>query len=1154
MKRPKFRKREFTRLFALILLLGLSSNLLAQITVNVEKTSLRSALKQIEHASEYKFFFNESLKELSNQVSFKFDDASIEQVMQTITADNALTYKMEKDNVIVIMQKENKPTVAQKVTGAVFDEAGEPIIGASVLVKGTMVGTITDMDGNFTIDAPEKSKITVTYIGYTATDINANDQKALAHIVLQEDSKMIDEVVVVGYGTQKKVNLTGALTSISMDDVKGSRPLVNVSSALQGAVPGLLVSTGSNEPGTGKSFQLRGAFTVGTGSSGSTIAPLVLIDNVEGDIDMLNPEDIENITVLKDAASTAIYGARAAGGVILVTTKKPREKTAFRLNYNNNFAIGKVVNTPKQAPFSTTLKGYMEAYGDNYFTYTTPSASKWLEYLEQYKANPSAFKTVGDGIFVDEDGKMYFLNEHDTYANFMENSFQQTHNISASGGTEKLRYRISGAILDNDGILVSNKDTYRRFNLNSFIAADIAKWFTQEVTVSYAQSKRQKPQSGIGSMFGSLFLNVTPEGNMPESVCTAISKDTPFYTPRNQVLNAAAVKYNVSNPRLMLKSIIKPFKKFETVFEYTYDKNVYNQHFYSDYIGYINEQGGPIYNVAQNQDYLEKTHSFTNYNAINLYGTYSLDFADNHFKFMAGYNQEYSYYESLYSKAYGMMLTDVPSLSGGTGKLQSTDSYNEYAIRGGFFRVNYNYNDTYLLEVNGRYDGSSKFPRENRFGFFPSVSAGWNVAQEKFMESTRNVVDMLKLRGSYGAIGNQNVSNYAFFPTLDLNNLYNGWLSDGKEVSAITSLPSLVSSTFTWEKVYTMDFGIDINLFNNRFTTVFDWYQKDTKGMLAPGMQLPSVIGADAPWQNTADMRTRGWELSLNWRDRINELNYRIGFNLSDSQSEITKYKSNDASKLLSTFYTGQKLGDIWGYVTDGFYTVDDFEDTKNWKLKEGVTSIKGFSPRPGDIKFVNLRDDATSTNQIDAGVGTLENPGDRKVIGNNLPRYIYGINLGVNYKGFDLNVFMQGTGRRDAWISNNLLFPFGGNNQFSPIYDGLDDYWQPVDYANGDYTAVNANAKYPRIYNQNGGAGSNYRVSDRYLSDASYFRIKNITLAYNVPAVWVKKISFTQMKAFMSIENVATFDKLPNGIDAETLSWSYPTSRVFSFGINVTL
>lgn len=340
------------------------------------------------------------------------------------------------------------------------------------------------------------------------------------------------------------------------------------------------------------------------------------------------------------------------------------------------------------------------------------------------------------------------------------------------------------------------------------------------------------------------------------------------------------------------------------------------------------------------------------------------------------------------------------------------------------------------------------------------------------MKFSRNWLDGLKLRASYGVIGNQNISAYTFMPTMNVNNVSKSWIVNNSYVTAISSLPALVSQNFTWEKVGTVDVGIDATLFHNRFHMTFDWYQRDTKDMLAPGMQLPALVGADAPFQNTADMRTRGWELSLNWRDKIGKVGYRVGLNLSDYQSEIVKYDDNK-DKLLSNFYEGMKLGEIWGRVTDGYYTVDDFEDTNSWKVKEGVVTIDGFEVRPGDVKYKNLRDDNYGTNIITDGDKTFDNPGDRKIIGNETPRYQYGINLGVNYSGFDLNVILQGTGKRDYWVANSVTFPMLGDN-FVPLFSGLDDYWKPKDPGNGDWTAVNPNAKYPRIYGGLGNSKSN--------------------------------------------------------------------------------
>ena len=756
--------------------------------------------------------------------------------------NNALadSYLTSKNEVTTTVQQ------TKKITGNVTNTAGEPIIGATVLEKGnTTNGTITDIDGNFTINLPANATLSISYIGYITQEIQVGYQTSFK-VVLKDDTKTLDEIIVVGYGSQKKANLTGAVSSVKMDEALGDRPLLNAADALQGAVPGLFVSNGGNAPGTSKSFQIRGAYSLGVknsdGTYGNTIKPLVLIDNVEGDIDMINPEDIESINVLKDAASAAIYGARAAGGVILVTTKRPKGASRFELNYNNNFAFGKAVNLPKQAPLMDYLQAYLDCgYSDAYWSLGSPSVSKWMEYLTAYQKDPSSFNTVGDGIYVDESGVPYYLNEKDLYKNFMETSFQMTHNISASGGTDKLRYRISGGYNSNDGVLISDRDKFERMNVNSFISADVTKWFTQEITMSYAHSLQTSP-GGMGGVYNTRLVSYYPEGELPASVNTLADEDLPLFTPRNQILYSNPVNNKNDNPRIFLKSILKPLKGLEAVFEYTFDKNIYDYHWYTGQYDYTTIQGGSSKSFVD--DYLRKYKQHTNYNSINVYATYNKDFGNHHFKVMAGFNQESSYQETLDTYSYNQAVLDVPAMSSGTGTIKATDSYSEYAIRGGFFRVNYNYLDKYLLEVNGRYDGSSKFPKSSRFGFFPSVSAGWQIAQERFMNSTRHWLDGLKLRASYGVIGNQNINPYTFTPSMSVNNKATSWIIDDTYVTSISSLPALVSQNFTWEKVGTINVGLDVNLFNNRLSGVFEWYQRNTNGMLAPGVQLPAVVGA----------------------------------------------------------------------------------------------------------------------------------------------------------------------------------------------------------------------------------------------------------------------------------------------------------------------
>ncbi|GHT70875.1 SusC/RagA family TonB-linked outer membrane protein [Bacteroidia bacterium] len=1120
------------------------------VTIQNKQAKISALFEEIEAQIGMTIAYNSTVIDVNKIISVDIKNKSLPDALTEILKDTGTTFSIQGKQIVISAISQQ----VKKITGIITDAQGEPVIGATIRVKGTNTATITDADGKYSIEAVPGSVLQISYIGFSPSEIMIGNQQ-LADLVLQEDTKLLDEIVVVGFGTQKKLNLTGAVSSITMNEIIGDRPIVNASDALTGNIPGLMVSSGGNSPGQSRSFQIRGAYSVGiknsNGGYGDVIAPLVLIDNVEGDIDMINPEDIESVTVLKDAASSAIYGARAAGGVILITTKKPQTASKFKLNYNNNFGFGKAYNLPVQAPLMEYLQAYTDAeYPDAYWSLRSPSVKKWMEYLSEYKKNPSAFNIVGDGIYTDESNIPYYLHEKNLIKNFMETSFQMTHNMSVSGGNDKVRYRLSGGYTSNDGVLITNKDKYDRLNINAFGSADITKWFTQDFTLNYAHSIKTLPASPIGAIYSLRLASFYPEGNFPSSMNTLANEDLPFFTSRNQVLLSNKSNMGNDNPRIFLKSILKPLSGWEMIFEYTFDKNVYDYSWYTGKYQYTTIQGGSSNSI--DDDYLRKTKNKTDYNAINVYTTYAKNIGSHKLKGMVGFNQESSSYESLDAYSYNQAVIDVPGMGSGTGKVSVKDIYTQYSVRGGFFRLNYSYQDKYLAEINGRYDGSSKFSEDFRFGFFPSVSLGWHMGEENFMKFSRNWLDAFKIRASYGEIGNQNIPAYAYTPTMSLNNLYSGWLINGKYITAINTLPSLVSADFTWEKVVTVDAGLDISLLRNRLTGIFDWYRKDTKGMLAPGVQLPEVVGADAPFQNTADMRTKGWEIALNWRDKINKVSYRFGINLSDYNSEITKYDDNSAVKLLDSFYPGQTIGEIWGYVTDGFYSVDDFENISSWKLKQGVTSINGVGVRPGDVKFKNLRDDENFTNVITEGNNTAIDPGDRKIIGNNSPRYQYGGNIGLNYAGFDFNLMFQGTGKRDYWINNVLTFPL--SEVFDPLYDGLSDYWKPVDVANGDYTAVNPDAKYPRIYGQLGNRSSNRRISDKYLLDASYFRIKNITLSYTPPKKWISRMSLEQLRCFISMENVATFSSLPSGIDPETLGWNYPSYRTISFGINFTL
>ncbi len=1038
--------------------------------------------------------------------------------------------------------------------GVVLDASGEPLVGVSVVVKGTSTGTVTGVDGDFSIkDVKRGSRIVVSFIGFTSKEEVWNGSPL--NITLSEDNKTLEEVVVVGFGTQKKENLTGSVSQVKMADVLGDRPVTSAAAALQGAMPGLTIGGGTG-PGQSKSFNIRGTLSINGGS------PLVLIDNVEGDISLLNPDDIESVSVLKDAASSAIYGARAAGGVILVTTKRPKDKSKINLNYNFNVGWESSLNVLEQASLTEYLDAYMEAGYTNSYWAGNGDVSKWRDYLQQYKQNPSSIKTVGDGIFKDEDGRVYWLSEKNMYKNILTTGALNNHNISISGGSDRIRFRMSAGLSHENGPLKTDKDTYTRKNISAFVSADVNKWFTQEVSLLYTDADKKAPQN-VGNMNGfysTRLVSYYPEGNIPGSIL-GIEEDLPSQTPVNMLLLAPVQYTNTAVTRVSTRSVFKPLKDWTITAEYTFDKKDVDSHMYSGRFRFADTQLAAKWSVEEGQDFYRMQDTQTRYNALNIFSNYEHRWGEHSFKAMAGFNQESYSYKSFYGQVKGQTTPSVPSFAGGTGDKTITDSYSEYSIRSGFARLNYAFMDRYLLEVNGRYDGSSKFPKNDRFGFFPSVSVGWRLGQEKFMEWSHTWLDDVKFRASYGSIGNQNINPYQFLPTMTVGPS-NVWLDGNDKVSVISS-PGLVSSSFTWETVNTVNFGIDLTALKNRLQVTFDLYRRRTNGMLAAGIEIPSVVGASAPLQNVADLTSNGWELNLTWRDHIGDFNYNIGFNIYDNTAKIKKY--NNESGLLSDYYVGQKLGEIWGYESDGYYTIDDFvaDDAKRgvWTLKEGVTSIQGSKVQPGDEKFKDLDGNGI----INTGAGTVSDPGDRKVIGNNRARYQFGANLGASYKGFSLDVRLQGVGKRDYWLSGSSIFPFAGAGSsdavFQPIFYNQTDYWTAKSYdpESPDYmVAKNPNAKLFRIYGQGNNVGSNTRVSNKYLQNAAYLRVKNITLGYTLPRNLVKKAFMEQARVYVSIENLATISSLPKGYDPEgntsnSIVWDYPYYRTISVGANIT-
>ena len=1046
---------------------------------------------------------------------------------------------------------------AQHVVTGHIKDAGmdEPLAGVNIVVKGnTSIGTISDMDGNFSLNVPEASVLVFTYIGYVMQEVNVGSQTSI-QVVMVEDNQLLDEVVVVGYGSQKKVNLTGAVSSVKMEEITGNRPINSIANALQGNVPGLVLSNNSGEPGSGFDFQIRGMSSINGGS------PLILVDNVAIDISTINPEDIESVSVLKDASAAAIYGARAAFGVILVTTKKSEKDKKNTFTYSTKMTFTNPQSLPKQATPLQSIQALLD--GGNTVSNGGQSYSVWKEQLQLYAANPGNYP---DGYTVIDDYR-YQLAGTDLMEDLMSTGFQQIHDISVSGGSSKSTYRIAAGILDQDGVLVTNKDKYSRYNISSFISTDVSSWFTAQLTALYSHSKKKDPYTLKINSRDVWSQAVTLPSYYPTGGMTINDEYYSFATPANMMDRVVPDETNIDRLNLLGRIILKPFEGMTITGEYAINKDFNSNRIYNKRITDLADgrtyQISPADNVSSAYR-MQKSN--TDYNAANVFAAYNKRIQDHDFTIMAGMNAEKNNYEEIWVRRDHMINDELPSIGQSVGTITSSDNFIENAIFGTFYRVNYSYKDRYLFEASGRYDGSSKFPEDNRFGFFPSFSAGWRISEEAFMQNIRPTISNLKLRASWGSIGNQNIDTYSYFAAMNSANA--SWGLNGEKPITLTS-PILVRSNFTWEEVRTINGGLDFGFLNNRLNGTFDIFRRQTLNMLGPGADYPSVLGANAPMQNAADMETNGWEFQISWRDQIGEVSYGLGFNISDAQSKITKFKNDTKSlaprydadgKELPAYYDGAKIGEIWGYETDRLYTVDDFVEgtlqttaagvLTGGTLKEGVPRMKGVSPNPGDVLFKHPDEEGYIWNSLN----TVDDPGSRRVIGNTTPRYTYGISGDISWRGFGLYFLLQGVGKRDQWYGNNLAFPYRSGFDLA-LYSHQLDYWIPE----------NPQAHYARLYPLSGyNYGTNYSVQDRYLYNAAYLDLRSVTLSYDLPRTTISKWGFERISVFVNGENLLTFNHMPKGMHPDSKvrgaatgvsqgGATYPVMRMITGGINVT-
>jgi TonB-linked SusC/RagA family outer membrane protein len=1019
--------------------------------------------------------------------------------------------------------------------GVVTDTTGETVIGASVVVKGTTNGTITGLDGDFSLSGVTKGSIlVVSFVGYQNTEVKWNGQPLT--IVLKEDTKVLDEVVVVGYGTQKKANLSGAVAAVD-GKVLQDRPITNIGQGLQGVVPNLNITMNNGgAPGATSSFNIRGNTSLNGGS------PLVLVDNVQMDANLVNPDDIESISVLKDAASASIYGARAAYGVILITTKKGKksDKPTVSLSATGYWQSPALTfhNVNSMQYLTMMDEAYQNDGGSGHYF-----KSQVYQYAEDYfngkYDSPVFFDTAYDTY------KYGYCGNTDWWDELYKTSFSQIYTANISGGNDRTTYYASVSMNDQGGILKAGDDKYNKYNANVNISSNITKWLNVSAKIAHTYTDELHPTGGTTAMNSTAYSGLSSYSGMMKgdlSPLMPVKHPDGHYAGQGSYTNPVAIMEQGGNAQYKQNDLwmtgavkITPIKGLVINADYTWNfygksSNQHVQNFYD----YTAVPGLENYYPWTNPSSVTVTNNDDYYNAFNAFAEYTFSLKEKHnFKVMVGYNQENKHKKYHYAGRKNLIDSSNPSLNLAYGDMAMNGSETHWSVNGFFARINYDYKGKYLLELNGRYDGSSKFPHGDRYAFFPSASVAWRVSEEKFWEPIRGWFDNFKLRASYGSLGNQALdeSRYGNFPylaTYGINTKYGALLNGTRPVAV--SVPGLVSASFTWETVNQIDFGFDASFFGGRLNTSFDWYRRNTKDMLTAGQALPAVLGTSVPQENAADMKTVGWEVSLEWNDRLsNGFGYHIKGVLSDYQASITKF--SNPTKLLGTHYVGEKLNEIWGYVSNGLFQSD--EDAK----AADQSYLSGGSWGAGDVKYEDLNNDG----KIDIGKNTLDDSGDRKIIGNSTPRYSYGITAGFDYKGFDFEMFWQGIGKRDYWLGGSQFWGFT-DEWCTPLTSSL-DYW----------TEDNRDAYFPRLHHY-GVNGGNHQVSTRYLQNAAYLRLKNVVLGYTIPRSITEKVKISRLRVFVQGENLLTFTPLIDSYDPETLNnMTYPINKKISVGLNLT-
>lgn len=1108
-----------------ILLLGLFSNkVVAQVNVKIDRLPLKEALVEVEKQSGYSFFYSNMLPNQDAVVSVRATGSSIESVMDELLKGLGIKYEVKPDKQITLTEKLQTPKETSKnpslkvVSGTVVDASGLPVIGAGVLIEGTSTGAVTDENGKYSIEVPSGDSILeFSCMGYQTLKVSLDGRRVI-DVTLREDTQFLDEVVVVGYGTQKKVNLTGSVSMVDSDEIS-ARPISSVSSGLQGLLPGVTVVNPNGQPGeSNTTIRVRGIGTIGNAN------PLILIDGVEGDISAINPEDIESVSVLKDAASASIYGSRAANGVLLVTTKKVNKASDSKARVSLGAYFG--LQTPTRLPQMCDAIEFMTL--DNEARQNVGTSPAWTE---------DQFAKVRDNtdpnFFANTDWLSQVLNKF---------APQQNYNVTLSGSLGSSGYMLSYRYFDQKGLTVGSSTGEKRHNVRFKMDTKLLDRVTLSSNLSYTSRKVTSPVNSLTSGGGAIYTAMRIAPNAPVKYTDGTWAYGGGNTNPVAVLNDGG-RSVTSTDEFSLLEVLKVdiLKGWDVSATYNLTSSNGLREILKKTITFNNPEDGSSYVYAQ-------PNTLKNIDIRNLQQTFILQtnfdfsFGKHNLSGVVGMSQEW-YKGTSFSASRNNLITEQdPALNLGDASTMSNDaSSSRWALRSGFGRISYNYDERYLLEANLRYDLSSRFHKSNRGGWFPSVSAGWRLSEERWMQFAKPVFDNIKIRASWGMLGNQYVGS-SEYPYLSVLKSFNSEVSlIGANATTGYAQSTLANPNLSWEQIKMFDVGLDLAMLGNRLTFSFDWYDKDTEGILLQ-LNYPAQIGAKPSEQNAGKVNNKGWEIDLGWREQRGDFFYGIGFNLSDVKNKIVDLAGNAPD--LSGYQirmVGYPIDAFYGYVADGLMSPEDFKISdpvnNNYSLPK-IPVILGNDYQPGDIKYKDI----SGPDGVPDGRITPEY--DKVVLGSNIPRYTYSIRGDFGWKGIDFSFVIQGVGKCDGYLEGSARHAFQDMAAY-PQKVHLDRY--------NVVTNPNLNASYPRLtYNTSFNQST---FSTYWMEDASYMRLKNIQLGYTFPEKWMKKARIDKLRIYLSADNLFTVSKYFYAYDPETpvsKGGYYPQVKTFVIGLNL--